>query len=99
MVVLERTLRRLLTLAALLVCGLGISSQANAAKKSTFGTIVPVISPRGGVFASNVTVTLTSALKEIRYTVEGVEPGTNSTVYATAVFLNNHALIKVRGFE
>src|SRR5215213_2905262 len=98
MVVLERTMRRLLTLAVLLVCGLGISSQANAAKKSTFGTTVPVISPRGGVFASNVTVTLTSALKEIRYTVDGSEPGTNSTLYAAPFLLTNTALIKVRGF-
>jgi hypothetical protein len=99
MVVLERTLRRLLTLAVLLACGLGISSQANAAKKKTFGTTVPVISPKGGVFASSVVVTLTSGLKEIRYTLDGSEPGTNSTLYSAPILLTNTALIKVRGFE
>jgi len=78
---------------------LSISSQANAAKKKSFGTTVPMISPKGGVFASNVTVTLTSALKEIRYTVDGSEPGTNSTLYAAPFLLTNTALIKVRVFE
>ena len=58
----------------------------------------PVISPRGGAFLSNVIVTLTSDSKEIRYTTDGTEPGTNSPLYSAPIVLTNSALVRARAF-
>lgn len=58
-----------------------------------------VMSPRGGIFASNITVTLSSAAKEIRYTFDGGEPGTNSPLYSTPLHVTNSAVLKARAFS
>jgi hypothetical protein len=47
---------------------------------------------------SNVIVTLTAAGKEIRYTTDGTEPGTNSPLYTAPITLTNSALIRARAF-
>ena len=57
-----------------------------------------VASPHGGVFLSNVVVTLTNAAKEIRYTLDGTEPGTNSLLYAAPLLLTNSALLQARAY-
>jgi len=55
--------------------------------------------PKGGVFASNVVVTLTTTAKEIRYTLDGSEPATNSALYTTPLLLTNSALLQARAFS
>jgi len=56
------------------------------------------VTPRGGIFASNFTVTLSSAAKEIRYTVDGTDPGTNSLLYGAPLNITNSVLLKARAF-
>ena len=58
-----------------------------------------VMTPRGGVFASNVMLTLSSAAKEIRYTFDGTEPGTNSSLYAAPLNITNSTVVKARAFS
>ncbi|HTD68626.1 MAG TPA: CotH kinase family protein, partial [Candidatus Limnocylindria bacterium] len=54
--------------------------------------------PRGGVFASSVTVTLSSTAQEIRYALDGSEPGTNAPLYTAPLLLTNSALLKAKAF-
>jgi hypothetical protein len=57
-----------------------------------------VMAPRGTVFTNNVAVTLTSVSKEIRYTIDGTEPGTNSSLYAAPLSITNSTVVKARAF-
>ncbi len=70
-----------------------LSTRLEAARISA-----PEIQPRGGVFTSNITVTFTAAVKEIRFTLNGSTPGTNSPLYSTPIVLTNSAQIKARAF-
>ena len=54
-------------------------------------------SPKGGVFASNATVSLSGA-KEIRYTLDGSNPVTNSPLYSAPLAVTNSVLLKARAF-
>ena len=69
-----------------------------AIQMAAAGISAPAISPGGGVFTTNVTVTITAAVKEIRFTLDGSMPGTNSPLYASPIMLTNSALIKARAF-
>src|SRR5690349_1409808 len=57
---------------------------------------VPTITPSGGIFTSNVSVSLATTGKEIRYTLDGTEPGTNSPVYTAPLTFSNSVLLKAR---
>jgi len=57
------------------------------------------ISPPGGVYPSNVLVVLKGAAKEIRYTLDGSEPATNSPLYKSPLHLTNSVLLQARGFS
>src|SRR5436190_21699478 len=50
------------------------------AKKSAIPAAMA--SPRGGVFSSNIVVTLSGSTNQIRYTLDGSEPTTNSLLYS-----------------
>jgi len=54
--------------------------------------------PRGGVFASNLLVTVTGAVPNIRFTVDGSEPTTNSPLYAAPFSITNTTLLQARAF-
>ena len=58
----------------------------------------PVMSPHGGVFASNVTVTLASAATEVRFTLDGSVPTTNSPRYAAPLQISNSCVLHARAF-
>ncbi|HWN97335.1 MAG TPA: chitobiase/beta-hexosaminidase C-terminal domain-containing protein, partial [Methylomirabilota bacterium] len=58
----------------------------------------PSMAPKGGVFASEVLVTLSGAAQEIRYTTDGSEPGTNSLLYSTPFAVTHSLLLKARAF-
>src|SRR5262245_6343225 len=52
------------------------------------------ITPRGGLFASNVTVTITSAAAaDVRFTLDGSLPTTNSTRYTGALLISNSCVL------
>jgi hypothetical protein len=69
-----------------------------AADRVATPTPALLISPKGGVFSSNVSVTLSAATKEIRYTTDGSEPGTNSPLYTAPLGLTNSLVLKARVF-
>jgi len=60
--------------------------------------VAPVISPAGALFTSNVTVTLSAAAGQIRFTTDGSEPATNSPLYAAPLLLTNSALLQARAY-
>jgi hypothetical protein len=97
MVFFKRTLRTL-SLAVVLASVVECIPQLQAAGKKAETMALPAVVPAGGVFTSSVSVTLTGAFKEIRYTLDGTEPGTNSPLYTAPLVLTNTALIQARGF-
>jgi hypothetical protein len=80
-------------LMAMLCMAVASIASANAAKPAA-----PQISPAGALFLSNVTVTVSGVAEELRYTLDGSVPDTNSLRYAGPVQLTNSALLKVRAF-
>lgn len=62
---------------------------------------VPEICPRGAVFNTPVTVSLSSrtAGAEIRYTVDGSEPGPKSALYTKPLILKDSTVVKARAFK
>ncbi|HEY2952532.1 MAG TPA: CotH kinase family protein, partial [Verrucomicrobiae bacterium] len=56
------------------------------------------MAPRGGVFVSHVTVTVTSAAAEVRFTLDGSVPTTNSPRYAAPLQISNSCVLHVRAF-
>src|SRR5882724_8521916 len=59
---------------------------------------VLTLAPYGGVFASNPVVTITGSTGEVRYTLDGSLPATNSAIYATPLVLSNSCLLRARAF-
>lgn len=61
------------------------------------GPTAPVISPNGGEFEEQVEVTITAeSADEIRYTIDGSEPNTESAKYTDPVVLNEIGTIVVK---
>jgi len=61
----------------------------------------PVVNPVGGTYtdAQNVTITCETPGAEIRYTLDGSEPSTSSTLYTGAINLSSSITLKVRAFK
>ncbi|MEK7217340.1 MAG: chitobiase/beta-hexosaminidase C-terminal domain-containing protein, partial [Chloroflexota bacterium] len=61
----------------------------------------PTISPNGGPFATSVEVTLatTTSGAELRYTLDGTDPTTSSTLYTGAFTLTVTTTLKAQGFK
>jgi len=61
----------------------------------------PDIHPRGAVFDRQVAVSLTSrtADAEIRYTLDGAEPGSSSALYEKPFTISKSATVKARAFR
>ncbi len=84
---------------ALWVLALGATFLSSAAReRARLNTSAPSISPKGGVFAGDLLVTLSGEAKEIRYTTDGSDPGTNSTLYSAPLTVTNSLLLKARAF-
>ena len=58
-----------------------------------------VIAPPGGLFTSNLTVTLSANAPLIRFTLDGSTPTTNSPRYSAPLVLTNDTLLKARAFN
>jgi sugar lactone lactonase YvrE len=61
----------------------------------------PEILPSGGLFATNVTITITSsqASGQIHYTLDGSEPLSNAPLYSGPLALTNSALVQARTYS
>lgn len=61
---------------------------------------IPTISPNGGTFSSaqQVTLSTTTAGAEIRYTLNGNEPTSSSTLYSGAFNVSSSATVKAKAF-
>jgi hypothetical protein len=61
----------------------------------------PEISPAGGTFAGQVEVSLTvgEPAAEIRYTLDGSEPGTSDMIYEKPIKLTGPAVLRARAFK
>ncbi len=75
-----------------------VSTLLQAAEKNAPAHALTV-SAKGGVFASNVVVTLSTTAREIRYTLDGSRPGTNSTLYKAPLTVANSVLLRARAFS
>ncbi|HNX00687.1 MAG TPA: SUMF1/EgtB/PvdO family nonheme iron enzyme, partial [Candidatus Cloacimonadota bacterium] len=64
-------------------------------------TAKPVINPAGGTFTStqNVAITTTTADATIRYTTNGVDPDSTSTIYTAALSVSSNMTIKAKAFK
>ena len=60
-----------------------------------------MVNPVGGTYtdAQNVTITCETPGAEIRYTLDGSEPSTSSTLYTGAINLSSSITLKVRAFK
>ncbi len=61
----------------------------------------PIITPNGGTYGPNVSVTLTppDGSAQLYYTLNGTLPGTNSLLYTGPVLLTNSATLTANAFE
>jgi hypothetical protein len=87
-----RTILLALTVAAAVALGGGARLSAAATNGA------PTISPPGGVFTTGVVATITVATGEVRYTLDGSMPATNSPLYAQPVAVTNSCLLRARVF-
>ena len=62
---------------------------------------LPVITPPGGVFTTNVIVivNLAGSTNSIRYTPDGTEPGLTAPLYQAPLQITNSVMLKARVFE
>ena len=82
-------------LAGALACVQGVARPAAGVEHSA---PAPVAVPAGGLFTSNVVVTLASDVQPLRFTLDGSEPATNSPLYAAPILLTNGCLLQARSF-
>ena len=61
----------------------------------------PDMNPAGGAFSepTNVTLTVTTPLAAIHYTVDGTEPTLSSPLYGSAIVLSESATVRARAFR
>ncbi|MDD5688391.1 MAG: DUF2341 domain-containing protein [Elusimicrobia bacterium] len=61
----------------------------------------PTISPGAGTYADSITITLGCATSgaEIRYTTNGTDPTSSSTLYSSSFTLTTSATVRVRAFK
>jgi hypothetical protein len=92
-----RRTRKWICIAALVV--LGTASLRASSTNETEVVPEPEFSPPGGVYASNVTVTLDAGGRDIRFTLDGSEPAVTSARYQAPLAITNTARVRARAFK
>lgn len=83
----------------------GMNNSATATAAYTIGTTqtvaAPVFSPAAGTYTSAQSVTITSATSgaEIRYTTDGSEPTTSSSLYTAPLTISTTTTVKAKAFK
>jgi hypothetical protein len=80
--------------------GVSRSSSFNLTVSDLPTVATPTITPNGGSYTGSVSVTMTTATAgaAIRYTTDGSNPTTSSTLYSSAINLTNSATVKAAAF-
>ena len=95
----SKHLRRIRTATMLCLAGLFAAQSPQACAADAAPVPAPAISPRGGVFTNaTVVISITGATGEIRFTLDGSSPATNSPLYSGALTLTNSAYLQARVF-
>jgi hypothetical protein len=86
---------------ALLLASRGAAATGEVAGADAKATEIPApsIAPEGGLFSSNLVVTISGSTKEIRYTLDGSIPWTNSALYTAPLVVSNCVFVKARAFS
>ncbi len=83
----------------------GMNNSATSTAAYTIGTTqtvaAPVFSPAAGTYTSAQSVTITSATSgaEIRYTTDGSEPTTSSSLYTAPLTISTTTTVKAKAFK
>lgn len=83
----------------------GMNNSATATAAYTIGNTqtvaTPVFSPAAGTYTSAQSVSITSATSgaEIRYTTDGSEPTTSSSLYTTPLTISTTTTVKAKAFK
>ncbi|PKN72012.1 MAG: hypothetical protein CVU50_08985 [Candidatus Cloacimonetes bacterium HGW-Cloacimonetes-3] len=78
-----------------------VPSATGSATYTITGTVAtPVVSPPSGVYSTsqNVVLSCPTSGAEFRYTLDGTEPTSTSTLYTSPIYIEASATIKARGF-
>jgi len=78
-----------------------VTTSGTVTVTTTNTVATPTISPAGGTFAGSVTVTLatTTPGATLRYTLNGSDPTSTSTVYSAPLTLSASATVKAKAFK
>jgi len=81
--------------------GMHTDNQFSILVNSTTTVATPTISPNGGTFTSNVTVTLTCATDGavIQYTTNGSDPTSSSSIYSGSFTVSSNVTVKAQAFK
>jgi alpha-tubulin suppressor-like RCC1 family protein len=73
---------------------------ATAIYSFNYGTLAtPVLTPPGGVYTNDVTVTISAGTGVVRYTVNGTEPNATSTLYTGPIVVTTGTTLKAKAFH
>jgi len=75
-----------------------VKESTKVAEPASPAALALTLVPSGGVFASNVMVVITGSTGEVRYTLDGSLPATNSALYSTPLLLSNSCLLQAWAF-
>ncbi len=95
-------MKHLIIVLLVLMTGLCIVSCENKSTSPDEGQVAsPIITPNGGSFDSvaEVTITCPTPGAEIKYTIDGSEPTSSSTLYANALILGSDTTLKVKAYK
>ena len=90
-----------LVILILMISITGCGSSGGGEEKEPEKVVTPVISPKGGTFLNEASVTITTETDGavIRYTTDESEPGADSKIYDSAITITATTIIKAKAFK
>ena len=90
-----------LVILILMISITGCVSGDDGEEKEPEKVVTPVISPKGGTFLNEASVTITTETDGavIRYTTDESEPGADSKIYDSAITITATTIIKAKAFK
>ena len=90
-----------LVILILMISITGCGSGDDGEEKEPEKVVTPVISPKGGTFLNEASVTITTETDGavIKYTTDESEPGADSKIYDSAITITATTIIKAKAFK